>query len=412
MSLTTEQVLVIKATVPVVQEYGNAITVRFYENMLREVQDLNNVFNQTNQINGHQADALAKSLCAYANHIDDLGALSPAVERICQKHASLYVKPGQYEIVGTYLLQAMKEVLGDALTVEIRDAWAAAYQQLATLLINREAQLLKEADDWSNWRDFQIAAKVRESSEITSFHLTPLDKQPLPEFLPGQYISIRMPVPGFHYLQARQYSLSDTPRTDYYRISVRKEPVLNLGQPNAKAHPGYLSNILHVEKSVGDILQVSHPAGEFFLDPRQEELSDGPVVLISAGVGLTPNLSILNTMTAKNSKRKISWVHATRSSSVQAFGNHIQNLANEHANVRTHVFNKEPSEEAREGVDYHFKGRMSLQKLHAEHDLFINDARAVYYICGPEKFMTDMQSVLQSWGVDGERIKLEVFGTG
>ena len=139
MSLTPEQVKIIKATVPVVQELGNKITVRLYEDMLKEVPDLNNVLSQTNQINGHQADALAKSLCTYFIHTDDLGALSPALEPISQKHASLYVKPGQYDTVGIYLLQAMKEILGDALTEEIHDAWAVAYKHLANLMINREA---------------------------------------------------------------------------------------------------------------------------------------------------------------------------------------------------------------------------------------------------------------------------------
>ena len=412
MSLTSEQVKVIKATVPVLQEYGNAITVRFYKDMLKDAPYLNNFFNQTNQINGHQADALAKSLCAYAIHIDDLGVLSPAVERICQKHASLYIRPGQYDTIGIYLLQAMKDVLGDALTKDIHNAWAVAYRQLANLMINREVQLLEGAGDWSDWRDFRISAKVQESSLITSFILTPLDAQPLPEYLPGQYISIRVPVPDVHYLQSRQYSLSDAPQPDHYRISVKKELVLDLAHPDVEAHQGYISNILHDKKNVGDILQASHPAGEFFCDINRTETSEHPIVLISAGVGLTPNLSILNTLTAKGSKSKISWVHAARNSQVQAFGNHIKQLVTDHDNVRSHVFIKEILEGDREGVDYQFKGRMSLHKLDGDQDLFLRDPSTEYYICGPENFMVDMRNVLRDMGVGSERIKLEVFGSG
>ena len=429
-SLSLEQVKIIKATVSVLQEHGYKITARFYEDMLAEVPDLNNgkfanyfklslndtsyyiVFNETNQTNGHQAAALAGSLYAYAAHIDDLGVLSTAMERISQKHASLYVQPEQYDIVGHYLLGAMKTVLGDALTPEIHGAWAAAYQQLANLLINREAHLLEKAGEWNFWRDFRIIRKIRESSEITSFHLAPLDEKPLPSYLPGQYISIRTSVPDIQHLQARQYSLSDAPHPHYYRISIKKEQGVDLHDPHAKTHPGYISNILHSEKDVGDSLQVSNPAGEFFVDTRQQDFFDVPIVLISAGVGLTPNLSILNTLIEKKSKRRISWVHASRNSGVQAFRDHIKKVVNTHDNVQSHVFIKEPGEDDVEGVDYHLKGRMSLLRLDANRDLFTHDPRAQYFICGPERFMTDMAKWLEEQGVRGQRIKTEVFGTG
>ena len=338
--------------------------------------------------------------------------LSPALERISQKHVSLYVQPEQYEIVGKYLLQSMKRVLGDALTPVIHEAWAVAYLQLANLMINREAQLLEDAVHWRNWREFQIIRKVPESSEITSFHLAPLDGKPLPSYLPGQYISVRTNVPGIHYLQARQYSLSDAPQPDYYRITIKKERALESGNPNAKAHPGYISNILHNEKNVGDSVEVSHPAGDFFLDTRQEDSSNVPIVLISAGVGLTPDLSIFNTLTAKKSHRRISWVHASRNSRVQAFGDHVKKISSTHDNVQTHVFLKEPGENDVKGVDYDFAGRMSLNKLDADRDLFIHDLKAQYYVCGPENFMTDIARYLEGQGIGHERIKMEVFGTG
>ena len=429
-SLSAEQVQIIKATAQVLQERGKEITTRFYKDMLTEIPDLNNgklirlfkpsvtnhscytVFNQTNQINGHQAAALAGSLHAYATHIDDLGILSPAMERISQKHASLYVKPEQYDIVGHYLLQAMKKVLGDALTPKILDAWAVAYQQLANLMIHREAKLLEEAGDWKCWREFRITQKIRESSEITSFHLAPLDGKPLPLYLPGQYISVRTSVPDNHFLQARQYSLSDAPRPDFYRISVKRGRVLDINDPNAIAHPGYISNTLHSEKNVGDLLEVSHPAGDFFLDMRRQDLSDVPIVLISAGVGLTPELSIFNTLIAKDPKRKISWVHGSRNSRVQAFRDHVKKTAGTHENVQVHVFIKELGENDVEDYDYQFAGRMNLNKLNPDHDLFIQDSSAEYYICGPENFMTDMARWLEGQGVEGKRIKMEVFGTG
>ena len=334
------------------------------------------------------------------------------MERISQKHASLYVKPEQYDIVGQYLLQALAEVLGNAFTPDIHNAWAVAYQQLADLMIHREAKLFEEAGDWNCWREFRIIQKIRESSEITSFHLAPVDGRLLPSYLPGQYISIRTSVPDIQYLQARQYSLSDVPHPDFYRISVKKEHVLDNDDSDIKAQPGYISNVLHREKNIGDTVEVSHPAGEFFLDIDQQDSSDVPVVLISAGVGLTPEISMFNTLIAKHSKRKISWVHATRNSRVQAFGDHIKNTACAHDNVQIHVFIKEPGENDVKGIDYQFAGRMNLDRLDADHDLFIHDPSAEYYICGPEVFMADMARFLERQSVEGRRIKMEVFGTG
>jgi nitric oxide dioxygenase len=137
MPLSTEQVQIIKDTAPILAEHGKTITVTFYDNMLRDHEELRDVFNIANQVNEHQPKALAHALYAYATHIDDLGALSPALELICHKHASLYIRPGQYDVVCKYLLEAMKQVLGDALTSQIHEAWAEAYWQLAKIMTGR-----------------------------------------------------------------------------------------------------------------------------------------------------------------------------------------------------------------------------------------------------------------------------------
>jgi len=405
MPLSLEQIQIIRATAPVLKEHGNTITTLFYGTLLAENPSLNNIFNQANQRNNHQAGALAGSLYAYASYIDDLGALSPAVEKICHKHVSLYIKPEHYEVVAKYLLRAMGEVLGDALTPDVLAAWTEAYWQLANLMISREADLYSHAEGWTDWRDFRIVKKVPESSEITSFYLYPVDERPLPPFLPGQYISLQTNVPQFKYLQSRQYSLSDAPRSDYYRISVKKEPGVS------EAHPGFISNILHADKQSGDVVQLSHPAGEFFCDVDN---STGPVVLISAGVGLTPLVSILNTLVAKKqAARGISWLHTTRSTEVQAFASHIRDVVKAHeSDVSAVVFNKAPGEGAIEGVDYKYKTRMTLDVLDDERDLKLGDKTTNYYICGPDSFMADMKAKLKSRGVEEDRIHMELFGTG
>jgi nitric oxide dioxygenase len=411
MTLTSQQASIITATVPILAAHGRHITDVFYENLLREVPELNSVFNQANQANGRQSQALATAVYAYAANINNLDVLKPALERISQKHASLYIRPEQYEIVGKYLLAAMQQVLGAALTPEILDAWKAAYGQLADVMIGREAKLYDEAEGWTDWRDMKIVKKVQESEEVTSFYLEPCDGKALPAFLPGQYISVQTEVPELKYLQARQYSLSGAPRPEHYRISVKRERGLDARHPDAPAHPGYVSNILHNYKEVGDTVQVSRPAGEFFLNVTDES-DKAPVVLLSAGVGLTPLMSILETLDAYGDRRKISWVHATRNSRLHAFGEHVRAMASRNGHVRKGVFHSSPGEAEKKGEHYDFEGRMDLDKLDSRADLMLDQKDARYYICGPELFMADLEKALRGRGVAQERINMEVFGTG
>ena len=277
-------------------------------------------------------------------------------------------------------------------------------------MIGREKQLYKDRAEWTDWRDFTIVDKVIDSEEITSFHLKPADGKPLPNYHPGQYVSVRTTVPSLRFLQSRQYSLSDAPHPDRYRISVKKELGLDLEHPAAPAHPGYVSSILHGDKQIGDTLQVSHPAGEFYFDPSHGEKK--PIVLISAGVGLTPMLSIIRHLEKQDSTQPISWIHGTRSSRVHAFAKDIKKIVENHPNVHAQVFMTHPEEKDAKGIDYQYAGRMSLGVLDKEGDLFLHKEDAEYYICGPEKFMTDMQGTLFGYGVDEARVKLEVFGTG
>ncbi|KAK3725945.1 Nitric oxide oxidoreductase [Vermiconidia calcicola] len=411
MGLTSEQVQTIRSTAPILQEHGNTITTSFYSTMLKEVPDLKNVFNQANQVNGHQPAALAASLHAYATNIDDLGALSPAVEKICQKHASLYIQPKQYEVVGEYLLRAMGEVLGSALTPEVLDAWTAAYWQLANLMITREEQLVQDADGWTDWREFRIADKVKESEVITSFYLEPVDKKPLPSFMPGQYISVQTYIPKLGYRQSRQYSLSDAPHADWYRISVKKEEDLNLEHPEVHKHPGLISNILHDEKNIGDILEVSHPAGEFFLDTEGD--LGCPIVLLSAGVGITPMMSMLDTLVANGTDQPITFVHGAHSFAQRAFSSQLQTITHSHPHVRYVSFIKNPDvHDSAKDHHYDYTGREDVKKLDRVRNLFLDNDTTRYFVCGPNSFMDDVWHSLTEMGVGKDRIKMEVFGTG
>jgi nitric oxide dioxygenase len=164
-------------------------------------------------------------------------------------------------------------------------------------------------------------------------------------------------------------------------------------------------------RNEGDILSVSHPAGEFFFDPEVDK--DSPLVLLSAGVGLTPMVSILNTLLERGSTQHISFVHSARKTSVQAFGDYIRDVVKKQDNVTASFFIGIPGAERDiEGVHYHHTGRVRLDVLDGTKDLFLKDSNAKYFICGPQSFMSAMEKKLLEFGIDQERIKMEIFGTG
>ncbi|PVH94328.1 flavohemo protein [Periconia macrospinosa] len=413
--LTPSQTAIIKSTVPILAAHGKTITTHFYASVLRSNPSLKSVFNNTHQATGHQASALAGALHAYASHIDDLGALSPAIQLITNKHASLCIQPAQYEVVGTYLLQSMKSVLGDATaTPEVMEAWEAAYWQLADVLVAKEDALYKSTKGWDGWRDFRIARKERESVDITSFYLEPIeDEEEEMWFKPGQYVSVNIFVDELDggVWQARQYSLSDAPGKGYLRISVKREAAIEIGEPRYMAEPGYLSNILHDRKEVGDVVRVTHPFGDFYLEEGEGGDDDGPVVLVSAGVGLTCLMSILKTVVEGGSKRPVAWIHGARDERSRAFRGQVEGMKGRDGGLKTVFFSSSPEEGEVEGRDYDVKGRVDLDRV-GKDVLFTDNDKALYFVCGPTQFMLDVESKLKSFGVSGDRIKMELFGTG
>lgn len=424
MALTDTQISIVKSTAPVLKEHGEAITTVFYHNLITENPSLKNIFSLTSQSTGAQPRALAHAVLAYATYIDNLPALSHAVARIAHKHVSLQVEPAQYAIVGQYLIQAIGQVLGSAATPEIVDAWTAAYGVLADVFIGTEGKMYEEnekRDHWKGWRKFKISKKVAESENIASFYLQPVDvdgpKKKLPAYKPGQYVSVQVLVPSLGHLQSRQYSLSEAPKEEEggmeeYRISVKKEE----GEGEAGV-PGLISNFLHGLQEGAEV-EVSHPQGEFYVDPADKTKEGAPVVLISVGVGATPLMAILKSLvqaaSSSSVKRPVSWIHASRSSSVQPFGDEVRRIVKENPDqVSAHVFLKTVAGTDQAGVHYDFADtRMDLSKLDGERDLHLADKRTEHYICGPETFMVEIRKVLVGLGVERSNVHLELFATG
>ncbi|KAH6650976.1 globin-like protein [Chaetomium tenue] len=417
MALTYQQSKLVKDTIPALREKGEQITTTFYKTMLQNHPELNNYFNSVNQKNGRQPRALTSVILNFASNINHTSELIPKLERMCNKHCSLGIQPEHYGIVGKYLLGAFGEVLGPAMTPAVLAAWERAYWLLAKMLMGREAQLYRAFAAWPSWRAFQVDRVVREAGadgdDIYSFYLVPRDRAPLPRFLPGQYVSLRIRAPEGH-LQARQYSLSDAWREDYYRITVKRDEGARYANSVSRSyfHPGLVSNALIDHTGPGAVVELSHPAGDFFFDVANNT-SALPVVLISAGVGATPMVAIANTIAATQPGRAVSWIHGSRRS--VPFEAHVARLRREgQPAFRAAVFKTRPAPGDVPGPDagFDFVGRVDLARLDQERDLHLRSSGAEYYICGPEPFMVDVADYLRARGVGPERLKLELFSTG
>ncbi|TDF98291.1 NO-inducible flavohemoprotein [Paenibacillus piri] len=389
----------IKSTVPVLEVHGTAITKRFYKLLFAAHPELLHLFNHANQKQGRQQTALANAVYAAAVHIDHLEAILPAVRQIGHKHRSLGVKPEHYPIVGSSLLAAIKDVLGDAATEEILAAWGEAYQVIADAFIGVEHELYEQAHNreggWSGLRRFIVKRKEEESRVITSFYLVPEDGNPIASFEPGQYVSVHIQIPGNDYTHIRQYSLSDAPGKPYYRISVKREDA-------AEAKPaGIVSSYLHQYVQEGDLLSITAPAGGFTLK------ADGkPIVLLSGGVGLTPMISMLNQLIETGDERNVAFIHAALNGQTHAVKMHMNKSTEAHPRLRTYICYQMPTEADRAEHGYDKEGYVDLPWLKA----IAPGPDASYYLCGPIPFMKSMYRMLKAWDVLNEDIHYEFFG--
>lgn len=400
--LSSQTIAIVKATAPVLDQHGETLTRHFYKRMFAHNPEVLPFFNPANQTEGSQQRALAAAICAYAANIDNLEVLGGAVELIAQKHASLLIKPEHYPIVGENLLASIREVLGDAATEDIINAWAEAYGFLADILIGREAQIYSEQkaqpNGWSDFKKFRVEHKVAESDIITSFYLIPEDGGGVPTFKPGQYVTVRVPSPCGH-TTMRNYSLSDKPGQGWLRISVKRE----VG-PKADTPKGFVSNLLHDTLDVGGVVELAPPCGEFFLDETAP--ASRPLVLLAGGIGITPVLSILKTALEKTPDRKIILVHGCLNEKVQPFAEKLRNLAAGHDNLSVHFVYSEPAPVGVTRIENAQQGMIDAVVL----DKILPTKDADYYFCGPKPFMISIYHQLLSWGIPATQAHFEFFG--
>ncbi|MFI1716877.1 globin domain-containing protein [Streptomyces litmocidini] len=385
--LSEQAAPVVRATLPAVGGALGEITERFYGRLFAAHPELlRDLFNRGNQANGDQRKALAGSIAAFAVALleNPDGRPDALLSRIAHKHASLGVTSEQYKIVHQHLFAAIAEVLGDAVTPEVAQAWDEVYWLMANALIAVEARLYQEAGvaEGQVWQTMEIAERREETADTVSFVLRHADGTPTAPFRPGQYVSVQVTLPDGA-RQIRQYSLSAAPGRPQWRITVKRVA----GDP-----AGEVSSWLHAHAAAGDTVEVSAPFGDLVL-PEGES----PLLLASAGVGGTPMLAMLDHLAATGSDRPVVVVHADRAPASHAHADELRRLVDALPQGTLHLWYEEPGESGAH------PGRADVTLL----DL---PAGTTAYLCGPLPFLRAVRGDLLGRGVAAADIHYEAFG--
>ena len=374
-----------------VAAHAEQITARFYPRMFAEHPELLRVFNQGNQATGEQSRALAASVVAYAVQLIDPDAppFTHVLRRIAYKHVSLGIRPEQYTVVGRHLLAAVGEVLGDAVTPEIAAAWDEVYWLFATQLVAEEARLYAAAqvDPADPLRSYRVVRRIEETADVVSLVLEPADGGSLPAIVPGQYVSVFVDLPDGG-RQPRQYTVSSTRHGTRLMITVRRVRGVD-GAPD-----GQVSSFLHDQVRVGDLLDVSAPAGDFFVDD-----SDSPVLLATAGAGITTALPIVEHIARTSPQRPVVVAHADRTAQDHALQETVLHVGRELDDFTSLTWYEQVGPDDRGARE----GWMDLSDVALP-------AGVQVFTCGPLPFMRHVRSSLLARGVPPTSIRYEVFG--
>jgi ferredoxin-NADP reductase len=269
------------------------------------------------------------------------------------------------------------------------------------------ASLVEEVEsttEWRDWRKFVVDRKVQESESITSFYLRPLDEGLIPNFAPGQFLTIQLDIPEQPKPIIRTYSLSDyIESSSYYRLSIKREP----SPPDTIVPPGIASNFMHDHINEGSIILAKPPAGRFVLDLQSTQ----PAVLISNGVGITPMISMAKAATLLNPQRHIWFLHGARDGSLHAFRDEVNAIAKLNPNLHIIYCYSRPN--LNDAGKFQHKGYVDANLIRnvvaPEMQSLCSSTDAEYFLCGSPSFMDSLRDGLREWGVPDNKVLFESF---
>jgi ferredoxin-NADP reductase len=302
-------------------------------------------------------------------------------------------------IVALDLVALLYNSLHRAATIGLQRRWQAELFSEKLALSRLQLKRQESMGSWNGTRKFKIDRVVSECADVASFYLVPHDGKPLPAFRPGQFLTFELEIPGLRSRVVRCYSLSDRPRPDYYRVTIKRVPA----PPNTPdGKPGLVSNFFHSSLKAGDIVDVKAPGGGFFLDTSHLT----PVVLLAGGVGITPMVSMANEIMTLTPQRETWFFFCVRNSQEHIMKEHLEKLALEQSRLKLHICYSKPNPTDVKAKDYHHEGRLDVALLKEQ----LPSNNFDFFMCGPGAMMSDLNEGLKAWGVAEENIHMEAFG--
>ncbi|MGN0101478.1 MAG: globin domain-containing protein [Dietzia sp.] len=398
--LSDEHAAVVRETLPVIGAHIDEITPVFYRTMFADNPELlRDTFNRGNQKLGAQQRALAASVATFATLLVDGRSPVDMLSRIGHKHASLGITPDQYQLVHDYLFGAIVEVLGEAITPEVAAAWDEVYWIMAAVLVDFEKALYAraEVEPGDVFRTATVLAREDVTDSVAVFTLGGPDGEPLPDFRPGQYTSVGVVLPDGA-RQLRQYSLSTAPGDGKWRIGVRRVDA------DGEASPaGEVSGWLHANAAVGTTIQVTLPFGDLVLDAAGvgEGGEAAPVVLCSAGIGITPMLGMIAHLAATEDTRRVLVLHADRSPADHVLADEVAGEASMLADAEVHTWYEQAADTVSGPGTVH-RGLMDLSSVPLPEDAHV-------FLCGSTGFLQSLRRQFLDAGVPEDRLHAELF---
>lgn len=373
---------VIEATLPVVGENLGPITELFYRNLFDDVPALQrDLFNQTNQENGHQQKALAGAIAAFATLLitEDAPPIDQVMSRIAAKHASLGVVPVQYDLVHGALFRAIVSVLGEAVTPEVASAWDEVYWLMANSLIKQEGEMYKKAgvSPGHIWTALTVIDRKEESPGTHSFTLQASESGTTSSFEPGQYISVSV-IYADGSRQIRQYTLCEGDAPNTWQFIVKAVP------------GGRVSNKLIAEAQIGYPLVVSLPSGSAYLVQDSK-----PITLVSSSVGSTLSTAILQNLAKNRDGRPVKVIH-------------LDDTKEDHAQLAKMEGLIDALPNSSMDTIYDLNLDVALEKIRN----LVWDKNSHVYLCGSPSFMRQVRKIAVIKGINPDHIHYEAFTPG
>ncbi|WP_267740701.1 globin domain-containing protein [Myroides injenensis] len=323
--------------------------------------------------------------------------INELINTLKQQYAKLEISPEQYEIMGSYFIQAIMKVLKHEAVAETRQAWETAAQQIVDIILANDIEqniTINSTNPLENeWNTFVVKSKVEESDDVISLYLTPISQTCIIRHLPGQYLQLKMFLPSLNKEVTANYSISSTPNEEYYRITIKRV------HKDAKSMQEQLTNYLYDHLAELDLVALTNPKGNFTLNTNTRDK-----VFLSGGIGQSPLISMLETIEANNyGNHKIVWIHTSKNKSVQAFKNKIRYIANNYPLVTPIMFYDQIDETTADLTQY--QGQIDFDKI--KEYTFTNNAD--YYLSGSKEFVEKLKSDLKARNINENQIFFQEY---